>query len=205
MTVHHPEGTRQPRAASSTSSSSSAVISEYPHLLFPFPKPETAEAPVKQVSHHVSESRRISLASLAHSSEAADSPTVTTKHWQRETALRGGREGEIERERERVNAFAAELISEPLTLLLLHPPSSSSFFQPHFYYDLIVSCLAPPTLAHAPASGFYRPRPQPPGFFNKFLTPPHLPCCNHILKPMITAGVTQSQASLMGRYQREFV
>lgn len=32
-----------------------------PHLLISFPQPETAEAPEKQVSHHVSESWRISL------------------------------------------------------------------------------------------------------------------------------------------------
>lgn len=34
--------------------------SEQPHLLIPFPQPETAEAPEKQVSHHVSESWRLS-------------------------------------------------------------------------------------------------------------------------------------------------
>lgn len=33
--------------------------SQQPHLLIPFPQPETAEAPEKQVSHHVSESWRL--------------------------------------------------------------------------------------------------------------------------------------------------
>lgn len=40
-----------------------AQSSRQPHLLIPLPQPETAEAPEKQVSHHVSESRRLSCTS----------------------------------------------------------------------------------------------------------------------------------------------
>lgn len=37
----------------------SSSIWAHPHLLIPSPQPETAEAPEKQISHHVSESRRL--------------------------------------------------------------------------------------------------------------------------------------------------
>lgn len=61
------------------------------------------------------------------------------------------------------HAFAAELISESMSLLLALPPPLPLLA--HFCYDLIVSCLAPPTLAHVPPGCFnhtHSPPPHPP-------------------------------------------
>lgn len=102
--------------------------------------------------------------------------------------------GREDRERERkrgAHASAAELISESMSLLLA-PPTSS------LCYDLIVSCLALPTLERMPTGCFNHTHPSTTtpyrsSVFSKFLTPPVLPCCNHMSTPLKTIRVTDVQ------------
>lgn len=132
------------------------------------------------------------LAVLVHSTDAGESLAVTTKHWRRPSRPeRRSCRGREERE-STAHAFAAELISESMSLLPALPPPSLPSSSLTFCYDLIASCLAPPPspLLHTrqPASWTTHtpPPPPPPGVFSKFLTPP-LPTrcsqsCRHILR-----------------------
>lgn len=93
-------------------------------------------------------------AALVHSREAVDYPAVITQHWQRDTELRvrrgwGGSP--------RLCSWAHLWIS----VTPLSSPSHSAFLLSQFCYDLIVSCLAPPPVAHAPAIYFHHHRQTP--------------------------------------------
>lgn len=115
-----------------------------PHLLIPSPQPETAEAPEKQVSHHVSESWSLLLALLVHSTEASVFPrchnkTLAAAKPSGVTELQT--EGEREREREgsspRLCSLAHLWINVPPPGFSTHPsprrlPLPSYFLQwPH--------------------------------------------------------------------------
>lgn len=102
------------------------------------------------------------------------------------------------------HAFAAELISESMSLLLALPPppclpssSISLLLWPHrFLFGAAHSCTRATRLLqpHAQPSTPPPTHPLPPGVFSKFLTPPLLSCCplscNHISKPEETSRVT---------------
>uniref|UniRef100_A0AAV2IYS2 Uncharacterized protein n=1 Tax=Knipowitschia caucasica TaxID=637954 RepID=A0AAV2IYS2_KNICA len=116
------------------------------HLLLSFPQPETAEAPEEQVSHHVSESRRLPSASYSSLCPAPPQPQqnrTSAENRCQSTPLQ--------------LSSSPESMSLPSTAGSLAPAPLHAFLLSYFYYDLIVSCWAPPTRAHAPAGFFSDP------------------------------------------------